>query len=843
MIAESLLKLAAIEEPTHPFPGLRPFEFHENHLFFGRDGQSEQVIARLGGTRFVAVVGTSGSGKSSLVRAGFLPALFGGLMAHAGSSWRAAIMRPGNDPIANLARALNADGDLGAEDPANATVRLAMTEAILRRGSLGLIEAFRQGELAVNEKLLVLVDQFEELFRIEAGSEDNQDVKAAFVKLLLEARDQRELPIYVVLTMRSDYLGDCAQFRDLPEAINQGQYLIPRMTREERRSSITGPVAVGGAAITPRLVNRLLNDVGDNPDQLPILQHALMRTWDRWKQDAQGDDPIDLRHYEAIGGLSEALSLHADEAYDELPESRRALAERIFRSLTEKGRDNREVRRPLTVRDICTVTSADEPEVIAVVETFRRADRSFLMPSAEVGLTADSLIDISHESLIRNWKRLKAWVEDEAQSAAIYRRLAETAVLHGEGGAGLWRDPDLEIALHWRERVAPNAAWARRYHPGFAEANGFLEESLALREAEAREKEERRRRELTRARIFAEILGLAFLISVGLALYGNQKRKEALEQTDLAIQQRKVAEERERSNRQLFYVAQMNLAQKAFSEGDSGRGNEHLNTALPTAADAPRDERGFGWYLLWQLHHHEKATLAGPAGRVSSVAFAPDGKTLASGSQEGTVKLWDVATRRALATLKGGAGNVASIAFAPDGKVLAVGSTDGTIKLWDVATRRQVAALKGHSKWVTSVVFAPDGKTLASGARDGAVKLWGLVGTHQELATFRGPADWVYSVAFAPDGKTLASAGDDGTVKLWDVVTGQALATFKGHPDGVFSVAFTPDGKALTAGSAEGAVRLWDVRTGQDLATFGGHAGGALAVCLCARWKDTGLGE
>ncbi|MGH6729034.1 MAG: hypothetical protein ACREBK_02680, partial [Sphingomicrobium sp.] len=384
MIAESLLKLAAIEQPTHPFPGLRPFEFHENHLFFGRDGQSEQVIAKLGGTRFVAVVGTSGSGKSSLVRAGFLPALFGGLMGHAGSSWRAAIMRPGNDPIGNLARALNADGVLGPEDPANARVRLAMTEAILRRGSLGLIEAFRQGELAVNENLLVLVDQFEELFRIEAGSEVNQDEKAAFVKLLLEAKDQRDLSIYIVLTIRSDYLGDCAQFRDLPEAINQGQYLIPRLTREERRSSITGPVAVGGAAITPRLVNRLLNDVGDNPDQLPILQHALMRTWDRWKQDAQGDDPIDLRHYEAIGGLSEALSLHADEAYDELPESRRALAERIFRSLTEKGRDNREVRRPLTVRDICAVTSADEPEVIAVVETFRRADRSFLMPSAEV---------------------------------------------------------------------------------------------------------------------------------------------------------------------------------------------------------------------------------------------------------------------------------------------------------------------------------------------------------------------------------------------------------------------------------------------------------------------------
>jgi hypothetical protein len=521
MIDLNVRKIIATGIHSNPFPGLRPFEFHESHLFFGRDGQSEQLIAKLSHTRFLTVVGTSGSGKSSLVHAGLLPALFGGFMAKAGSSWHVAIMRPGNDPIGNLARALNADDVFGSGEQANATVQLAITEAILRRGSLGLTETVRQANLPANENLLVLVDQFEELFRVEPGGQDNENEKAAFVKLLLEAKSQPELPIYIVLTMRSEYLGDCAQFWDLPEAFNEGQYLIPRMTREQRRTAITGPVAVGGAEITPRLVNRLLNDVGDNPDQLPILQHALMRTWDKWKEDHQGNEPIDLRHYEAIGGLSEALSLHADEAYNELPETRRKLAEQIFKCLTEKGPDNREIRRPLTVRDLCAVTEAEEPEVIAVIKAFRHPGRSFLMPPAEVVLTAGSLIDISHESLIRNWKRLKEWVDDEVKSAATYRRLAETAMLYYQGQAGLWRDPDLQFALEWRERIEPNGAWARRYHPGFEAAMSFLEKSLAAREAWAREKEERHRRELMRTRIFAAVLGLAALISLGFALYGH----------------------------------------------------------------------------------------------------------------------------------------------------------------------------------------------------------------------------------------------------------------------------------------------------------------------------------
>src|SRR6185436_7450780 len=194
-----------------------------------------RLIEKLSRRHFLAIVGTSGSGKSSLVRAGLLPALIGGMMRQAGSVWRVALMRPGNDPIGNLATALNSPDAFGSEDEENRSLQIAITETTLRRGNLGLIESVRQARMLSSESLLVIADQFEELFRIGQGTrpEEAENDKAAFVKLLLEASRQRDLNIYVVLTMRSDYLGDCAQFRDLPEAINESQYLIPRLTLDQ----------------------------------------------------------------------------------------------------------------------------------------------------------------------------------------------------------------------------------------------------------------------------------------------------------------------------------------------------------------------------------------------------------------------------------------------------------------------------------------------------------------------------------------------------------------------------------------------------------------------------------
>lgn len=485
----------------NPFPGLRPFETDEYRLFFGREGQADELLTRLQRTRFLAVVGTSGSGKSSLIRAGLMPALRGGMMKGAGSGWRIAVMRPGGDPIGNLAAELvkkDVLSEAGAGLPESEAE--AVIEATLSSGSLGILNVARQARLGEHEKLLLVVDQFEELFRFRAAHEGSSvDVASAFVKLLLEAAQQRELSIYIVLTMRSDFLGDCAQFQGLPEAINDGQYLIPRMTRDERRFAVTGPVGVTRGKISEPLINRLLNDVGDNPDQLPILQHALMRTWEHWQAHRRDGEPLGLEHYEAIGTMSDALSRHADEAFNELPnEKSRKIAERLFKALSERGADNRELRRPTRLDTICKITGASVQEVITVVDIFRGGSRSFLMPPAGTELHADSVVDISHESLIRNWQRLKEWVNEEAQSVRIYRRVAETAVLHREGSEGLMQEPALSFALDWRDKSHPNAAWGERYHPEFETAMTYLEQSRIAREEKLAAEEQRRNEEIER---------------------------------------------------------------------------------------------------------------------------------------------------------------------------------------------------------------------------------------------------------------------------------------------------------------------------------------------------------
>jgi hypothetical protein len=308
----------------------------------------------------------------------------------------------------------------------------------------------------------------------------------------LQAAQQKEFPVYIVLTLRSEFLGSLTLFRDLPEAVSESQFLMPRMNRNELKAAITGPIAVAGAEISPSLVNRLLNDIGDSPDQLPFFQHAMMRTWDYWASSHKESEPLDVLHYQAIGTMVSALSNHAEEAFSELKESRRmVIAEKLFKSLTGKW-DNRISRRPAKFSEIISIAYASELEVISVINIFRQPRRSFLFPPIDNNINSDSVIDISHESLIRNWHRLSQWVEEEAKSAELYLGLAKAARLYEEGKASLWRDPELMMALNWRKQNNPNEAWAQRYDPGFERAMAFLEESKKQREREVAAKSKKR---------------------------------------------------------------------------------------------------------------------------------------------------------------------------------------------------------------------------------------------------------------------------------------------------------------------------------------------------------------
>ena len=492
----------------NPFPGLRPYSYHEAALFFGRDQQSDELVRRLGTTRFLAVVGTSGSGKSSLVRAGLLPSLEAGFMATAGAHWRFCIFRPQDDPIGFLTEALIGSGVVPPLDLGQSAARVVI-ETTLRRSSLGLIEAARLARPGTHDNIAVVVDQFEELFRYadEARRGGKADDSAAFVRLLLEAARQTEIPLYVVITMRSDFLGDCARFRDLPEAISNSQYLVPRLTRDELKAAITGPIGVSGAEVEPMLVQDLLNSIGDDMDQLPLLQHALMRTWDKWVADGKGR-PIGVRDLTRAGGLADALSTHAEETYAALPsEGARTVAARMFKRLAEKGPDNRELRRPTTLSRLESITGTTREALVTVIDRFRSPECSFVLPPADVALEDESVTDISHESLIRQWQRLRTWVTEESDSRAMYERLLDAARLYDTQRGALWREPDLKYAREWHASQAPTTEWADQYGGDLGAVTRFLEQSERAWAGEVNEKREAvlaRQRELENARALAE---------------------------------------------------------------------------------------------------------------------------------------------------------------------------------------------------------------------------------------------------------------------------------------------------------------------------------------------------
>ena len=521
----------------NPFPGLRPFEPDEDHLFFGREKEIDELLRRLRTTRFLSVVGTSGSGKSSLVRSGLIPSLQSGFMVTAGSSWRIAMFRPGEDPIGHLAEALDRSNVLGAGDSEAVTTGREFLEATLRRGSLGIVDAVRYARIPQIDNLLIVVDQFEELFRFRRSRliDNSRDEAIAFVNLLLEAAKQSDLPIYVVLTMRSDFIGDCIEYPGLPDAVNNGQYLVPRMTRDQLRLAITGPVAVGGGQIAPRLVRRLLNELGDDQDQLPVLQHALRRTWDFWEQHHQPGEPIDIEAYEAIGTLRNALAQHAEEAYNETGGDRgKQVCERMFKALTDTFSDTRGVRRPTSVHELADICEATDAEVIAVVEIFRRPDRSFLMPPSTVPLGPRSIVDLSHESLMRRWTRLVEWADQDRLSAVLYMRLSQAARYHAEGSGDLWRNPQLGLALQWKRNNRPTPAWGRRHDDWFDRAMVFLDRSEQEDIRVKSEEERERRRKLLQARWTAAVFGVLFVIAGALAYVARQENRRATQNLGLA---------------------------------------------------------------------------------------------------------------------------------------------------------------------------------------------------------------------------------------------------------------------------------------------------------------------
>ena len=536
-VADSL----ALKEP---YPGLRPFRPSESCLFFGRETQVQELLDRLPRQRFLGVVGVSGCGKSSLVLAGLIPALERGGLSGSSARWRIARLRPGNAPIRRLEAALQ-----------RAELQVDGLAQLLNSSSMGLVEVAKAG-LAANENLLLLVDQFEEIFRFRENSmpADGGEEASRFVSALLQAAAASLPAIFVVITMRTDHFGDCSQFTGLTEALNRGQFLVPRLTRDELQAAIERPLDLFDLEPSRQLVQRVLADIGDSADLLPVVQHALNRTFHQLEATARANEAAPaprknergqlwLAHYERAGTIVNALANHANEICTTKLAGTDPWVERVFRCLTVLD-NGRMVRRPTTLRKIWGIANAADAStretVKKVIRAFAAPDESLLSlgDDAEsaidvetVALADDTLVDIPHESLITRWGELTRWTRNEGRAVDRYLDAAADAAENARdearppswrrrifGSPRLWRGPKLAAATEllplvwngdWAERVAKTPRWAAiASDTGHAithrEVTAFLERSATLE----------------RRRTYARRLLIA-VVAVGLAGYGG----------------------------------------------------------------------------------------------------------------------------------------------------------------------------------------------------------------------------------------------------------------------------------------------------------------------------------
>ncbi|MER6160378.1 hypothetical protein ABT147_33320 [Streptomyces sp. NPDC001868] len=723
------------EAADPPYRGLTRFETGDSGLFFGRDKLTADLLDLLRRQRFAAVFGASGCGKSSLLRAGLVPAL-----QHAqDAGLRPAVIRiltPGDHPARTHAPLLDAGGSgNGAADR------------------------------------FVIVDQFEEVYTLCHDAAE----RARFIDLLLAAR-QPASGLRVLLAVRADFYGRCAEHRDLAASLLDANLLVGPMSPTELREAIVRPATAAGLTVERALTSRIVDETSDEPGGLPLMSHALLETWRRRRGRA-----LTLTAYEATGGVRGALARTAEHLYTQLAPEQAALARRMLLRLITPGEGASDTRRPAPRAELVGDSAAEAGVVL---------DR---LARARLVTLDDDTVDLAHEALITAWPRLRTWIEEDREFLRQHRRLTEAATAWRELG----HDPG---ALYRGTRLA-SAAEAFTTPPAQAHLTA-LERAFLTASADARDHELATAARATR-RLRLLVAGLSLLTVLALTAasiaYGQR-------QTAVASQQEALTAQREALSRQLATQS------AALLDKDPDLASLLAVQAYRTSATR---EAATSLYAAARLPIRRTPVRDQRTGVPGSVAFSADGKALAVGDEQGTVRLWDTTTGRLRATLTGHDKSWLAVAFSADGKALAVGDEQGTVCLWDTTTGRLRATLTGHETPRPSVALSPDGRVLAVRSGEGTVWLWDTAARRLRttLTVHRG---FPQALAFSPDGTTVATGGVR-SARLWDTATGRLRTTLTGHKRPVSAVAFSPDGKTLAVGADGSGIRLWEVATGRVL--------------------------